>query len=206
YLWFSFSVPRLGPASGGPGYPSSAYTYSSTMTVPAVPPSPDTAPVGYRVLVQCDATSSIIEFDETNNIMEKGRFRIIFGADLVIPQGYVRRLFGMPDRNAQVSVTVSNAGDMPASSSLLALYFSDDDVLDSSDTVWASNISIPALSAGASFTYSDVLPVPPASEGTYHIIARCDAAGSVDRWSDNNTHDLGPLSLQTRVRYWPHYK
>jgi len=176
------------------------------MTVPPVPPPPDTAPVGYRVLVQCDAASSIIEFDETNNIVEVGRFRIIFGADLVIPQGYVRRLFGMPDRNAQVSVTVTNAGDMAASSSLLALYLSDDDVWDSGDRVWANNIPIPALSPGASFTYSDVLAVPALLEGTYHILARCDAANRVDRWSDNNTRDLGPLSLQTRVRYWPHYK
>jgi subtilase family serine protease len=201
--WFSFPTPRLGPPGGVPlGYPPDIYTLSSTATVPTLP----ALPVGYRILVQVDATSRIVEFDELNNIVDVGRFRIISGPDLVLPSGSARMLQGTQPRQAHVSVTVANNGDKPTGTSRMTLYLSRGSTWQASDPVWESNISIPVLAAGGTFEYSADLAVPSWVTGAHRVIARCEAADWVEEFPDNNSCDLGPIRSSTGVDRWIHYR
>jgi hypothetical protein len=196
FLWFTARTGRL-YADG------KDHIVSGTVVVPSVPfpPPSDVFPVGYRVLVQCDATGLIIETHEDNNILETGRFRIVTGPDLLIPRGSALHLPGT--RRAHVTVTITNRGNETAGASKMTLYFSPDGVWRSTDRAWIANVLVRALDRGATFNYSADLDIPAWATGAYHVIARCDATNVVaESDKTNNDADIGVLSPMTGASHW----
>lgn len=204
-LWFSLTVPRLGPVGGVPqGFPPETFTFVTTQTVPILPPRP----AGYRLLVQCDATNSVVEFNEGNNAIDAGRFRIIIpGPDLLPSRGSVAPVVGAPSRRAHVTARIENNGNQPAVASKLAIHLSPDGVWRTNSPVWVQNIVVPALNPGQSFDYAADLAVPSWAKGAYRVIARCNSTNTVvESNTTNNTRDIGALNLITGSGNWTLYK
>jgi len=201
FLWFSVAIGRFYP--DGRDHIASGTVY---VPAPPAPMPPDLLPVGYRVLVQCDALDSVIEFHEDNNVTETGRFRILQGPDLVIRRGSVTPTAGGA-RRAKVSVTLANRGNQPAAASKMTLYLSTDGIWQATDPVWISHIAIPAIAPGGTFDYAADFTVPAWATGAYRVIARCDATNVVAEFDKtNNEADIGVLAPVTGADRWSLYR
>ncbi len=207
YFWFSRWIPRLGPLNGeAQGFPPSTFISSGSITISNSIPPLDSDPAGYRILVVADGNDNAVEWNENNNVLNAGRFRIITGPDLVIPRGSVMFVAGTQGRKAQVTARVTNRGDQPAPASQMRIYLSDASWR-LTDPVWVNNIAVPALNAGASWDYDNVVDVPGWARGAYRVIVRCDVGDVVaEAYENNNTMDIGALSPATSAQYWELYR
>ncbi|MCX8036526.1 MAG: hypothetical protein N3D11_05625 [Candidatus Sumerlaeia bacterium] len=207
YLWFSQIVPRLGPVNGiGQGFPANSIVLTGSATISNDIPPLDTDPAGYRILVVADGTDNTIEWNENNNVLNAGRFRILTGPDLVIPRGAVSFVAGTQGQKANLSVQIVNRGDKPSPACKIRIYLSES-AWKSSDPVWLDDVAVPALDAGAAWEYSATVNVPAWARGAYRVIGLCDSTNLVaEAYENNNTMDLGALSPATSVSRWEFYR
>lgn len=167
-------------------------------------------PATYHVFAICDPQYLVDEYDKQNNVRDLGTLLVSAAAtaraNLVVAQGRVTLGAGGQSRQAHVEVTVGNDGDEPASATKMALYLSSSGVWRPTDPVWASDISVPSLNPGASFDCSVNLSLPSWAKGNYRVIARCDAAETIEESDENNDRDIGALSSLTGADHWSLYR
>jgi glucose/arabinose dehydrogenase len=152
--------------------PGASNTGTTFVTVPAV------AAGTYYVIAQADVDGAIAETDESDNVAVR---RLLIGADLIVS---LVTSPGSPTSTSPTTITVTtkNAGAELAGASSTRLYRSANSTIDAGDTL-IQVFAIPPLAANR-LDVSEVTVVLPA--GTYFLIARADAADTVNEVSEAN--------------------
>jgi subtilase family serine protease len=160
---------------------SSAYRTAS-LTIPA-----NTSPGAYQILFIADASNSVIETNETNNI---SRATITIASptsvDLVIqaPSGFPTTVTA--GNNIDVSSFIYNQGVAAASASSVGYYLSTNPTLDASDVLLNTSTG-GSLAANASANRSARLIIPAnITAGTYYVLFVADQANAVAESLETN--------------------
>jgi subtilase family serine protease len=166
----SQAVPDLAP--GG------SHSASTSLTLPAVP-------VGtYYIIAKADDDNVVLESRETNNTLARS---IVIGGDLAVTALTVPATGGA-GAPLTVSDVTTNQGGGSVGPTITRFYLSADSVLDAGDTLLASR-DVGTLDGGAANSGSTAVTIPAATPaGTYYIVAKADADGSVvETYETNNT-------------------
>jgi subtilase family serine protease len=160
---------------------------AATSTGPTAVTIPASTPLGaYFVIARADDAGTVAEAREGNNVRATAS-RLIVGPDLVVT-AVTGPVQASPGEIVTLGATVQNVGTaMPAAAtSTLAFYLSADSVLDGADVLLGSR-SIPGLAAAATFTGTLTVAIPAGTAaGTYFVLARADAGGSVTEARETN--------------------
>lgn len=151
-------------------------------TVASVPL--DTAPGTWYFLARVDATETVIETLETNNLSSR---LVRIGPDLVISSVSASSSVAA-GQSLTITDTTRNQGAAPAEASVTHYFLSTNSTLDAADVPLGSR-DVPALGAGASNSASTALTIPAGTApGTWYLIAKADAPGSIaESIETNNT-------------------
>ena len=178
-VWLgSRNVPALASGASSSG--------STTATIPA-----GTAAGNWYIIAKADGEEAVTETSETNNTSVK---LIQIGPDLDIT------VFAAPGtagggQSIVVSDTIKNLGGEPAGPSRTDFFLSADGSLSASDT-WLGSRDVPALGAGASSAGSTSVVIPPGTAvGTWSIIAKADAEGTVAEVSETNNTSARSIQI-----------
>jgi subtilisin family serine protease/uncharacterized membrane protein len=168
--------------NGGHSVPELQPTGTSTATVSLVVPG-TTVSGSYYLLAVADADGVAAETLESNNTTSRS---IQIGTDLVLSA------LTVPSRGAAggsitVADTTKNQGASVAPASLTRFYLSANSLLDTNDVALAPDHTVPALSPGVTHSASVTVTIPAnTATGTYYVIAKADAAGSVVETQESN--------------------
>jgi subtilase family serine protease/subtilisin family serine protease len=185
-------------------------TTSSASTAVTLPQ--DMAVGTWYLIAKADGTGVVPETSENNNTSARS---IQIGADLVISAMSSPTSAGA-GQIITVSDTTRNQGGGAAGASATSFYLSSNGTLDASDGLIASR-SVPELAAGAASSGSATMTIPPGTAaGTWYLIAKADAAGTVIETSENNNTYARSIQVSaapngpgsevpaTGVSQWPH--
>jgi subtilase family serine protease len=185
-------------------------TTSSASTAVTLPQ--DMAVGTWYLIAKADGTGVVPETSENNNTSARS---IQIGADLVISAMSSPTSAGA-GQIITVSDTTRNQGGGAAGASATSFYLSSNGTLDASDVLIASR-SVPELAAGAASSGSATMTIPPGTAaGTWYLIAKADAAGTVIETSENNNTYARSIQVSaapngqgsevpaTGVSQWPH--
>jgi subtilase family serine protease len=103
----------------------------------------------------------------------------------------------LPGQLVTLNSSVQNVGTgMPVGQTpKVAFYLSTDNVLDGADVLLGS-LSIPSLAAAATFTGSLTVAIPAGTAaGTYSVLARADAGGSVTEARETNNVRAAAITI-----------
>jgi subtilase family serine protease len=175
--------------------PDGADTVLASVTVPALPPGASTAasvtatlpaPLGtgtYYIVALADAEALEAEPSETNNDYARS---IRIGPDLTMAAMTVPAT-AAPGGSLVVSDTVRNQGGGEAGATVTRFYLSTNSTFDASDVLLTGSRTVPALAADQTSSGSTTLQVPASTTtGSYYVIARIDADGSLPETSETN--------------------
>ena len=159
---------------------SATQEFSANVTLPT------SVPESFDVTVYIDPNNLIGESNDTNNSANDTYSGVESGPDLVVDAAAVTPVTINAGDNAMGSFVIKNIGGGNASASVVKLYLSEDNALDSGDTFLAAK-AIDALAAGASTADSLEFQVPDNVEaGTYYVLFVADAADNVDELNEDN--------------------
>jgi len=185
----SRSMPAL--AAGASSYGS------TTVTIPE-----GTASGNWYIVARADAEEIVLETSETNNTYTRS---IGIGPDLDITSMSTPTTAG-PGQSIVITDTTKNMGGGIADPSLIQIYLSTDNTIDTSDALLGSR-SVPALAAGAYSYGSTTVTIPEGTaSGNWYIVAKADGEEVVPEASEiNNTYvrtikigsDLSIISMST---------
>jgi len=109
--------------------------------------------------------------------------------DLTVSSASVTPPLGFPGNGVQVGFKMTNTGGPVASPSWAHVYLSPDAQLGTNDYLWRSGIRVPALPAGGSFDFSEMLVLPQLASGQYYVLIQCDVLDEVIESNEgNNVH------------------
>jgi len=166
------SVPALAAGASSSG--------STTITIPE-----GTAAKTWYIIAKADGEGILAETSETNNTFSR---TIYIGPDLII-SAVSAPTTATAGQTISVSDTTKNNGAAGADPTVTELYFSTNSTLDASDVLIGSR-SVAALAGGASSSGVTAVTIPPGTAaGTWYIIVKADAGGTVaETWETNNTY------------------
>lgn len=147
---------------------------------------PSAAPGTHYLIANADADDVLDENNEGNNTAARP---IRIGPDLVL-QSLSAPASGGTDSTIVVTDTTQNSGGGPAAASVVRFYLSANSVLDSGDTLLNGSRGVGPLDPGASSSGSTTVTIPASmAPGSYYIVAKADADGTVAETSEtNNTY------------------
>jgi len=166
---------------GSRAVPSLAAGASSSGSTSVMIP-PGTVAGNWYVVAKADGEEIVAETSETNNTSAK---LIQIGPDLDIT---VLSAPGTTGGGQSIAIvdTTKNLGGEPAGPSRTHFFLSADGTLNASDT-WLGSRDLPPLAAGASSSGSATVTIPPGTAvGSWYIIAKADAEGTVAEVSETN--------------------
>src|SRR5262249_14802204 len=133
---------------------------------------------------KADDDNVVLESRETNNTLSRS---IQIGGDLAVT-GLTVPAQGGAGVPLTITDVTTNQGGGSVGPTTTRFYLSADSVLDINDTLLASR-DIGALDGGATSTGSTTVTIPASTaSGTYYIVAKADADGSVaETYETNNT-------------------
>jgi subtilase family serine protease len=145
---------------------------------------PETTIAGtYYVIAKADWSAAIIETQETNNQRATAAFRV--GPDLIVSLVTAPAAAG-PGAEVPVSDTTRNQGADTAAASVTTFYLSTNSAWDAADVALGSR-SVSDLAPSAQEAASTPVTIPASTAvGTYYVLARADAEGSVGESLENN--------------------
>ena len=146
----------------------------------------------YYLFAVADATSRLIETDETNNAM----YAIIkIGPDLVV-DSISGPSIANPGDTVSLTWGVRNRGAAPAAASTIVFYLATQKTYDPVDAVQLGTRSVPSLAAGVINSGSITATLPSVAPGrTYYILAIADGQGAVVETSEDNNQKYWPVSI-----------
>jgi subtilase family serine protease len=167
----SRGVPALAPATASPG--------TTALPIPAA-----TVAGTYFVIARVDADDAVAETVETNNTSAR---QVVIGPDLVVAT-FAAPPTAVAGSAITVSDTTRNQGAGGAGASTTRFYLSTNALLDTADAVLGDR-AVAALGAGAASTASTSVTIPAGTvAGSYFLIIRVDADGTVAETQEvNNT-------------------
>jgi subtilisin family serine protease len=152
-------------------------TTPKTVVIPA-----GTAPSRYRLLVVADATNTLVESDESNNV--RATLTIVVGPDVTVTAPSTVAT-ASPGAGIAVNSTITNLGSA-AGSFIVRYYLSADAVFDGGD-VLVGGRAVTSLAAGAVNVSPKTVPIPVGTApGTYRILVRADATDVLMEASETN--------------------
>ncbi len=145
---------------------------------------PETTVAGtYYVLAQADWSGAIVETQESNNLRASPQFRV--GPDVIV-SAVTAPATAAAGGAVLVGDTTRNQGADTAAVSATAFYLSTNGSLDAAD-VPLGNRPVAELAPGATEAASTFLTIPASTAvGTYYILAKADANGSVAESLETN--------------------
>jgi len=137
------------------------------------------------VIAKANADGAVPEADSTNNTAFS--LAITVGPDLTVALDVPgTAAIVNPGDSVTLSDTTHNQNAVPAAASITRFYLSTDQALDAGDVVLASR-SVPAIGPSTQNTASTTITLPSnLAGGTYYIIAKADAAGTVLESDETN--------------------
>ena len=161
---------------------SAASTGATTVTIPAATP-----PGSYYLVAKADADGAIMEGNELNNTVAR---RIGVGPDVIV-SALSTPATSAPGRAISVSETTLNQGASRADGSTTRFYLSTAATYSPADPLIGSRAIAP-LAPGAWSAGVATLTIPPATAaGTYFVVARGDADGTIAEANEaNNTRSV----------------
>ena len=166
----------VGPLGAG----ASDGPVNTTITVPA------SATAGaYYLIARADADGTVTETSETNNTRSTS---IGIGADLIVPTLTVPSSSVAPGQAITLTDTTRNQGTAATTvSTVTRFYWSTNSTFDAADVTLAQR-TVGPLAAGATDgpTNTTVTIPATATAGTYYLIARADADGTVTETTETN--------------------
>jgi subtilase family serine protease len=168
----SHSVPPL-PAGAG-------HTATTTVIIPGNTPSGS-----YYLIARADADGGVPETQEGNNVLARP---IQIGGDLIVSALSFPAKVGA-GATAVVTDTIMNQGGADVASSVTQYWLSTDAQLTAADTLLSGTRDVPALGVGQASTGSANVIIPNTMPmGSYYLIAKADAGGTVPETQEaNNT-------------------
>lgn len=151
--------------------------------------TPLTIPAGtpvatYYLFAKADADGAVSEAQETNNATLR---TIQVGGDLAVSAFTVPSKGGAGASVVVTDTTTNQGGGAISSASVTAFYFSTNALLDASDIALDGTRAIGALAAGASSSGSTAVTIPAGTTpGTYYLMAKADAGGTVTETQESN--------------------
>ena len=142
----------------------------------------------YYILAQADATGTVLETSETNNVKASSSIKI--GSDLVVSAVTVPSTGGAGEK-ITVSDTTKNQGSGGASESVTAFYLSLNPSLDGSDVRLGGRYVLPLGSGQTDMASTSVMIPNGTPTGSYYLLAVADADGAVAETSETNNVKLG---------------
>jgi subtilase family serine protease len=137
----------------------------------------------YYLIAKADATSTVAEAIETNNVKVGTSIKI--GPDLVVASIVSPPIAGAGDVIAVTDAT-KNQGSSIAGASVTAIYLSTDVVLDTADVMLGKR-SVASLTAGATDSGSTSGQIPASTAtGTYFVLGKADAGNDVAESVETN--------------------
>ncbi|MBX9652516.1 carboxypeptidase regulatory-like domain-containing protein, partial [bacterium] len=144
----------------------------------------------YYVFVLTDASNTIFERggEGDNTAYAPQSVDLLFGQPVDFVVGSIQvPTNATPGAQATIVYTVNNNINLAVPGGWTdAIYLSQDDVWDSSDTLFGRVQRPFDLAAGASYTENIVAPLPILAPGSYHIIIRTDVLNNVVETVDSN--------------------
>lgn len=168
------SVTALGPQAESSG--------SRSVTLPSV------IPAGMYYLIACaDATSAIVESDETNNCLGSAG-RVNIGApDLVVTSLSSPPATAARGSRFPVTDTTENRGTASSASSRTRYYLSVDTAKSPTDKLISINHAVAGLPAGGQSTRTTTVTIPSTTNpGLYYLLACADDLAAVVELDENN--------------------
>ncbi len=150
-----------------------------------------TAPGAFYLIAKADGVNALEETAETNNTVAR---LVWVGPDLIV-SGVSATSPVAAGAKTSVAATVVNQGAGPAGASTVRFYLSTNLTFDATDVPLGESRSVPVLGAGASNIGATLVTIPAGTTaGTYFVILRADADGSVSE--SNETNNTAPRVVQ----------
>lgn len=161
-----------------PGQSSSRY---ASFAVPV-----STPPGNYHVLFAADYLDQVSESNEANNVMAASLTVVPPGVDLVIQQEQLYPSTTVAGNSLQANATIVNQGNITATSSVVGIYLSNNQLFDAND-VLMTTLNGSALTANQS-SYRSAYPVVPAgtAAGSYYVLFVADPQNAVAETNEAN--------------------
>ncbi len=173
---------------------------------------PITASRRYYLFLETDPTSTVVESDESNNLISIPIDFDIRKHDLAILPGLTHtNAIGAQQPVISVPFSVTNATVLTADGWYAGIYFSTDPVLDSSDTLLDHTYR--NLAPGLTIDCTRSVRLPVFQSGRYYLIEKADDGGLFSEHDETNNiqvlivdltvllPDLEPVSLQAPAVY-----
>ena len=175
--------------------PGAAYNQTTSFTLP------DTHG-NFYVYVVTDSTNAVNECQgENNNVTGSAsvlNVPVTLYPDLKVTSVQVPAT-AYAGQTINVSWVVTNEGTDATPGSTVwndAVFLSDDEVLDPSDTRLGNFASLSSLGVGQSYTNSATVQIPPSAAGPYYILVLADSAGSLFEYLGyNDSLGLNPNAM-----------
>ncbi|MCI5058764.1 MAG: hypothetical protein MRY83_21810, partial [Flavobacteriales bacterium] len=173
--------------------PSSNQTITSTLTIPS-----NTTAGGRYIIGYVDSDFDVAESYESNNTRSTYFIVYIPEPDYVMTAMTLDQSTYIPGDNMSIECKVKNQGNKSGGSSTVKYYFSNNSILDASDTYIESD-NVSGLAAGdisPSETINFTLPSN-TTAGTKYIIFEADANNDVSEKNESN--NIGKKSFQVTI-------
>jgi subtilase family serine protease len=137
----------------------------------------------FYVIAKADADGLVVETSETNNTVVRA---VSIGPDFVVSTLQVPSKV-VAGTVVSVTDTTKNQGAGVTAPSTTRCYLSANATLDTGDVLLDGSRAVPSLAGGASSAGSTSVTIPSGlTPGTYYLIAKADADGSVAESAENN--------------------
>jgi hypothetical protein len=156
---------------------------TKTLTIPS-----STAAGNYFILFVADATGTVTEGNEANNLAYTtlGVLTVTTAPDLLITSATLTPVEITSGQSVTASFIIVNQGDANAGTSNLKYYLSSDNQYNTGDTYLATE-PVGALAVNANLSYSSLITIPAGTAtGSYYLLFRADADNQVAESNENN--------------------
>jgi subtilase family serine protease len=178
-LFDALDVPLDGSRAIGALAAGAASSGSTAVTIPA-----GTTPGTYYLIAKADAGGTVAETQESNNTTVRA---IQVGGDLAVSALTVPSKGGAGASIVVTDTTANQGGGAITSASVTAFYLSMNVLFDALDVRLDGSRAIGALAAGAASSGSTAVTIPAGTTpGTYYLIAKADADGTVTETQESN--------------------
>ncbi|WP_179225471.1 CARDB domain-containing protein [Hymenobacter mucosus] len=180
----------IGSNNGSAVLSGQSYVRSGQYTIPA-----SIAPGTYYLLHVADPQNTVLESDETNNVVSNALTVTSALPDLLIAQPSLSASSALPGGTVNATCLLINQGDAMAASSTIGYYLSTDATWGSGDVLLTSG-AVSSVTSGAVASAAASLRIPAGTPaGSYYVLFVADHLAAVSEGVEGNNVNFRPLSV-----------
>ncbi|QIX61065.1 T9SS type A sorting domain-containing protein [Hymenobacter sp. BT18] len=180
----------MGQTTGGTLAASGSATRTGSFSIPAA-----TTAGSYYVLFVADAQGTIMESNETDNVLSVALTVKATQADLTLASATLGSSTVVTGNTVTTSVSIKNQGSASAASSTIGYYLSANTTWDGND-VLLKTVTGASLAAAASDTRTNSLTIPATTAaGSYYVLFVADPQSSVTEGDETNNVASASLAV-----------